>query len=124
MSSFTERLSELRTEKKKTHQDMADMLGVTRQAFGQYESGKREPDYDTLQRLADFFKVNTDYLLGRTDERQPVEDAENHSKNLTVVESKMRFFEELERELRLDLSDPNVQKMLKRAAKVIFTDED
>jgi transcriptional regulator with XRE-family HTH domain len=64
---FTERLSKLRTEKKKTHQEMANMLGITRQAYGYYESGKRETDHSTLQRLANFFDVSTDYLLGRTD---------------------------------------------------------
>lgn len=63
---FSERLSLLRTSKKLTHQDMADRLGITRQAYGLYESGKREPDFETLQKLADFFDVDTDYLLGRT----------------------------------------------------------
>lgn len=37
---------------------------------------------------------------------------------------KLRFFEELESEFNIDLSDPEIQKMLKRAAKIIFTDED
>jgi transcriptional regulator with XRE-family HTH domain len=40
------------------------------------------------------------------------------------VNLKMKFFQELERDLGIDLSDPDVQKMLKRAAKVIFTDKD
>ncbi|MFD2614466.1 helix-turn-helix domain-containing protein [Paenibacillus gansuensis] len=62
---FADRLSILRTNKKLTHQDMADRLGITRQAYGNYESGKREPDYETLQKLADLFNVSLDYLLGR-----------------------------------------------------------
>ncbi|WP_028987646.1 helix-turn-helix domain-containing protein [Thermicanus aegyptius] len=65
---FQKRLKALRTKKKLTHQDMADFLGISRQAYGLYENGKREPDFHTLQKLADFFNVSTDYLLGRTDE--------------------------------------------------------
>lgn len=64
---FTQRLSDLRTKAKKTHQDMANMLGISRQAYSFYESGKRQPDFETLQKLADFFDVSVDYLLGRTD---------------------------------------------------------
>lgn len=73
---FPKRLERLRTEKKLTHQDMADFLGITRQAYGFYESGKREPDFKTLQKLADFFNVNSDYLLGRTDNRNPIDQIE------------------------------------------------
>jgi len=62
---FSERLEILRLKKELTHQQMADMLGVTRQAYSNYENGKREPDFATLEKLANFFKVSTDYLLGR-----------------------------------------------------------
>lgn len=50
---------------------MAEMLGITRQAYGHYESGKREPDFVTLEKLATFFNVSTDYLLGRVDNPDP-----------------------------------------------------
>lgn len=61
------RLTALRKQKKKTQQEMADFLGVTRPAYTAYERGNRNPDYDTLRKLADFFDVTTDYLLGRSD---------------------------------------------------------
>ncbi|BBI32008.1 helix-turn-helix domain-containing protein [Cohnella abietis] len=63
-----ERIKQLRKEKKKTHQDMADFLGITRQAYGYYESGKRDVDTETLTKLADFFDVSLDYMVGRTEE--------------------------------------------------------
>lgn len=66
---FPDRLAKLRTERKKTHQDMADMLGITRQAYSHYENGKREPDYSTLGRLASYFEVSIDYLLGKSNVR-------------------------------------------------------
>lgn len=70
---FEKRLAKLREQKKLTHQDMADKLGITRQAYGNYEAGKREPDYKTLIWLSDFFDVQTDYLLGKTDEKRPTD---------------------------------------------------
>lgn len=65
---FSERLAYLRKNKKLTHQNMADSLGITRQGYGYYENGKREPDLNTLQKLADLLETTTDYLLGRTDD--------------------------------------------------------
>lgn len=66
------RLSYLRKISKKTQEDMANLLGITRPAYTAYESGRRQPDYETLQKLADFFGTTTDYLLGRSDDpKQP-----------------------------------------------------
>lgn len=65
------RLRELRQEKKLSQADVAEFLQISRQAYNFYETGKREPDNETLQKLASFFNVSTDYLLGRTDERNP-----------------------------------------------------
>jgi len=64
---LSERLTKLRLNKKRTQQNMADYLGITRPAYTEYESGKRKPDYATLKKIADYFNVNTDYLLGRND---------------------------------------------------------
>lgn len=61
------RLTELRKEYKRTQQDLADLLGITRPAYTAYEAGKRHPDYEGLIKIADFYNVSTDYLLGVTD---------------------------------------------------------
>jgi len=71
---FAKRLEKLRHEKDLTHQQMADMLGITRQAYGNYELAKREPDIKTLKVLADFFNVSLDYLLGKS----PVRSSPDH----------------------------------------------
>lgn len=78
---FPKRLEQLRLEKDLTHQQMANILGITRQAYGNYESGKRQPDFETTRKLADFFNVSVDYLLGRSDIRTPLERAKNFLKN-------------------------------------------
>ncbi|HFL0606102.1 TPA: helix-turn-helix domain-containing protein [Listeria monocytogenes] len=64
---FAERLRELRKIERKTQQQMADLLGVSRPAYTAYELGRREPDFETLDKLAHIFGVTVDYLLGRSD---------------------------------------------------------
>ncbi|GIP20436.1 MULTISPECIES: helix-turn-helix domain-containing protein [Paenibacillus] len=71
---FTERLSQLRLSKGLTHQDMADKLGMTRQGYGHYESGKRTVDSETLSAIADILDVDADYLLGRTPSPKPTHE--------------------------------------------------
>lgn len=75
---FSDRLTEIRKEFQKTQQNVADYLGVTRPAYTAYELGSREPDFETLQKLAEYFDVTTDYLLGRTNARHPGKNPEGH----------------------------------------------
>ena len=65
-----EALKLIRKERKLRQQDLADYLGITVSAYGNYELGQREPDLSTLCKLADFFNTTIDYLLGRTELRQ------------------------------------------------------
>lgn len=65
-----ERLKQLRTEHKGLRQvDVAQSLGISASAYSSYEQGVREPDDATKRRLADYFSVSLDYLLGRTEHR-------------------------------------------------------
>lgn len=50
---------------KKTQQEIADYLGISRQAYSNYETGKREPDYETLLKLGEYLDCSIDYLLGK-----------------------------------------------------------
>lgn len=64
---FAERLKQLRKEKKGLTQEMvAKQIGIAKTTYSAYEQGKRQPDYDTLNRLAKYFNVSVDYLLGNT----------------------------------------------------------
>jgi len=69
---LAERLKLLRTEKELTQQDVADKLEITRQAYNNYETGKRKLDNESLIVLSEFFGVSTDYLLGKTDNKVPI----------------------------------------------------
>ena len=67
---FPQRLEELRREKKLTQEDVGEMLGFVDSTISQYETGKREPDYETLAKIANIFDVTTDYLLGNSNQRK------------------------------------------------------
>lgn len=60
------RISKLRKEHKLTQLELAKRLGFSRGQLANYEQGQREPDYESLQKIADFFEVTTDFLLGRS----------------------------------------------------------
>lgn len=68
MYTFCEILKELRTEKKTTQKSIAETIGISTTCYAGYEQGYREPPFDILIKLATFFDVSTDYLLGLTDE--------------------------------------------------------
>lgn len=65
------RLKFLREEKGLFQKDIAKLLNVSVPAVNQYESGKRDMSTDTLIILSEYFGVTTDYLLGKTDIRNP-----------------------------------------------------
>ena len=61
----------MRTARGWTQQDLADRLNTKYQTIGHYETGRREPDIDTIFRLCDVFGCSADYLLGRSDLPDP-----------------------------------------------------
>lgn len=65
------RIKQLREENNLTQEEFANKLNMTQQRISAYEKEKREPDLNTLQQIADFFGVSTDYLLGKSDIRNP-----------------------------------------------------
>lgn len=65
-----DRFKKLRSEKKLTQEELAAKIGVTRGTYAHYEINKRQPDYETLIKIADFFEVSTDYLLKGEDFHQ------------------------------------------------------
>ncbi|MBQ9544014.1 MAG: helix-turn-helix transcriptional regulator, partial [Clostridia bacterium] len=64
-------LKTLRTNAGKLQKEVAAYLGVDRTTYLRYEKGESEPDYETLKKLADYFDVSIDYLLGRETKKDP-----------------------------------------------------
>ena len=63
------RLRQLRVDKHLRQEQVANLIGVTKGAVSAYENDIRQPSYDVLIRLANLYRVSTDYLLGRQDMR-------------------------------------------------------
>lgn len=66
MGEFRSVLKSLRNAKGITQDELARALHISRSSVGMYENGSREPDYETLESIADYFNVDIDYLIGRT----------------------------------------------------------
>ncbi len=64
---FGKRLRSARLSNNLTQQQVADLLGITVNAYQKYEQSMRSPSLDTLVKLADLFSVPTDWILGRDD---------------------------------------------------------
>ncbi len=65
-----ERLKNERVLQNLTQEDMANKLGITRQAYGNYETGKRDVDSQTLVKLSNILDVSVDYLLDLSEVKQ------------------------------------------------------
>lgn len=68
MSTFGERLKELRKSKNLTQEKLAEQLSVNRDALAKWETDRAFPDVNIIKELADLFEVTTDYLLGRKED--------------------------------------------------------
>ena len=67
--TFSSRLKELRQTKNLRQEQVAKLIGVNKSAISSYENDLRQPSFDILVRLANLYRVSTDYLLGQTDKR-------------------------------------------------------
>ncbi|HZG84917.1 helix-turn-helix transcriptional regulator [Paenibacillus sp.] len=91
MKTCGQRISELRESQKLTQGELSSRLGITRASLSHYETGRRVPDYETIKKIADFFRVSVDYLIGRTEDSEP------------TVNENVKIFEE-----SLELSDETI----------------
>lgn len=58
-----DRLKKLRAARGLSQQELSDKLNITRGTYAHYEVNKRQPDYETLKKISDFFNVSIDYLI-------------------------------------------------------------
>ena len=68
---YNERIKSLRQSKSITQSKLAKELSIAKTTLAAYEQGKSEPSINTILKLADFFNVSIDYLLGRTNIKSP-----------------------------------------------------
>lgn len=93
MSKFSEKFKELRKSRNLSQQELADYLHTSKSSVNMYERGEREPGIETLEAIADYFNVDMDYLLGKSDHRSKsawLEDIDN-SIDLDILRSQVKF---------------------------------
>jgi HTH-type transcriptional regulator, competence development regulator len=112
-------LIELRREKKLRQEDIAKILGIARTTYAMYEQGNREPDFDTLNKMADYFEVSVDYLLGREQKNKTKEDTLEEVNKL-VKEYGIEQFGFFDIEKWKDLSSEDIEEIKKHFEYVVF----
>lgn len=80
---FAERLKKLRDERGYTQGDLAKHLGVSQPTIVEYETGKKMPRPDKLIKLAQLLGTSVDYLLGETDEKEPMDEIKKEIESST-----------------------------------------
>lgn len=102
MSEFSERLKELRKTRKINQVNLGKYLNFGYTAIANYESGRNEPSFDTLIRLAQYFGVTVDYLLGLSDYPQNEKEISEEEEILLFV---FRRLDSNEQKILLDIAE-------------------
>lgn len=99
MTSFSERLKELRKKNNLTQQELADKVGTNRVNVTKWETGRTEPTLESIIKLAHIFEISVDYLLGNTDIHYPnfLTDSKTYKEKIPQ--------EEIEKEITKQLGD-------------------
>ena len=100
-----ERLRELRKSKDLTQAQVADGINCTPAAYNRYETGERQPPTDALTKLADYFGVSLDYLLGRA----PLRDSALSEYEIEFIK-KLRSLPDSVKEDTMDFLDIKLKK--------------
>lgn len=108
-------LKRLRTKKGLTSEELCSKIGIKGGSYRNYERNDRKPDYDTLVKLADFYGVTTDYLLGRPDAKEPADPIASLP---TVDEMEKDLFREW-----LDLDEASRKAFLDILRKIVADDQ-
>lgn len=103
-----ERLKQLRTEANLTQRQLAKKTNTSQQSIASWESGERKPKLNAINKIAEYFNVSTDYLLGKTDikernENNSIESTANVLFRTTVKD--LNLTPEQEEQLKKDLNE-------------------
>ena len=115
LTKLPTRLSEIREEKKISQKELADQLGVTSAAIGQYERGERKPSLEILIGLAQNLNISIPYLLGISNEKRTAEQIKkeiNKSNEIEklILNNNIDFTKE---EIKYILTNENIIQLLK-----------
>ncbi len=89
------RIKDLREDRDMRQSDLAAATGIDQRTISNYETGKTSPDAYALIKLADFFDVSIDYLVGRTST-----DLSTEEKRTKIIDEIIKELEELKKEYK------------------------
>lgn len=112
-------LKELRKQKSLSQTDLSKIIGVSVQAYQKYEYGTAEPTFDSLCKLADFYGVTTDYLLGRKEQSSPIEQVSDIELEKRFLQA---YFELVSPQMRVKVWDELEQILKEQIAKESVTE--
>ena len=75
MGNFAQVFKNLRIKSGLTQQEMSEKLNISRSSIGMYENGEREPSFELLEVIADYFNVDMNYLLGKSELSNHIPDS-------------------------------------------------
>lgn len=124
MSTFSERLKKLRTERDYSQQYLADRLGISKSSINMYERGEREPGFETLEAIADFFNVDMNYLLGKsTAPGSDVSSHYDHDPDIRRIERARKNMSDKDKERMMSLLTLSFEKYFSSDYEDTDTDE-
>lgn len=109
---FANRLKEMRKDKNVTQVQLAADLGVSKGTVAMWETGKREPNFDTVCVLSDYFDRRIDYILGNTEDKSSPKMTEDEIEQLGIWETQEHFYKTILAYLRLDEHGKNAVESL------------
>ena len=104
--TFAKRLKKLREQKRLNQTELANLLKVSNGSISKWERGDRQPDYETLENIADTFNVTIDYLLGRSDSKQEFNESQM---NFSTPQEALSFI--LKQEMVADFGGYDLENM-------------
>lgn len=106
VNAMKEQLQLLRKNRGLTQEDISDILGVKLSTYQKYERDAISPSYDTLNKIADFYDVTTDYLLGREKKEQTAIEQLAGEFDMSALEREiLNGYVNLPKEMRGDLME-------------------
>lgn len=102
MASFPDRLNSLLSQRGETAAELSRAADITERLIGYWRKGEKQPTLENINKLADHFKVSTDFLLGKTDD--PVPSADQPQDKITILARNARKLTPEEQEKLYDVA--------------------
>lgn len=109
---FDKIIKNLRESKELSQKELGDILNISASTIGMWEQNRRNPDKDMLVKIADYFDVSVDYLLGRTSNK--------NSNIYTAIIDNHKYTVEIDKGINKEITQEELNLMIKKLKSVGF----